>query len=268
MRLVSFDPFRSAGIPGVTYVKPELIFKEKELVKSADWVLFPEYWQVNFLVYGWGKKIFPSINSYHLGHDKVEMTRALWAVAPEHVPDTLIKANVAGVAEEILDYFQFPFIAKEVRSSMGRGVYLIENARQLEQYLSSNRVLYLQEYLPIDRDIRAVYVGKRVVCAYWRVGGGNFKNNVAQGGRIDFSPVPREVISLVERVAGTLGINHAGFDLAVVEDKLYFLEFNVLFGNQALLQSKVPLAKFIMEYITNLDQPEPPKPDLFTQKAS
>ena len=259
MRLISFDPFRSAGIPNVTYIKPEHIFKESEAIQAADWILFPEYWQVNFLVYGWKKNIFPNINAYHLGHDKVEMTRAIQAVMPEHMPYTLITANGPGVKEQILEEFGFPFVAKEIRNSMGRGVYLIENGDQLKQYLENNDVIYIQEYLPIDRDLRVVYIGNRVVSAYWRIGDNNFKNNVAQGGRIDYSPVPREVIDVVEQLASKLEINHAGFDVALVNGHPYFFEFNVMFGNQALLQAEVPIAKYIYDYILE-NTPEPPKP--------
>ncbi|MBO8138821.1 MAG: hypothetical protein H0Z40_12020 [Desulfotomaculum sp.] len=270
MRLVSFDPFRSTGIPNVTYVKPELIFKEKELIKNCDWVLFPQYWQVNLLHYAWKKRIFPSINSYHLGHDKVEITRALQALVPGHVPYTLITANTPGIEDKILEEFSFPFVAKKVRSSMGKGVYLIENIYQLKDYLDKNQVVYIQEYLPINRDLRVVYVGNRVICAYWRIGQGSFTNNVAQGSKIDFSSVPRKIIDLVEKTASSLGINHAGFDLAVVNDRVYFFEFNVLFGNQALNQAGISVNKFIYNYITNETpvEPEPPKPLLPTGKAS
>jgi len=268
MLLVSFDPFRSAGIPNVTYIKPELIFKEKEKIQKASWILFPEYWQVNLLVYAWKKRIFPSINSYHLGHDKVEMTRAFQALVPEHLPYTLICLNNPGIKDRILEEFHFPFVAKEIRNSMGRGVHLINNNVELDKYLYENDILYIQEYLPIDKDLRVVYVGNQVVCAYWRVGRGSFKNNVSQGAKIEFSPVPRKIIDLVEKTAITLGINYAGFDLAVMDEHVYFFEFNVLFGNQALIKANVPLAKFIYDYINEADAPEPPRPWLPTIKAS
>lgn len=260
MRFISFDPFRSVGIPNVTYVKPELIFKERDLVNSADWILFPEYWQVNFLVYAWKKSIFPNISTYHLGHNKIEMTRALQALYPEHVPYTLILANDHSAKERILEEFPFPFVAKEIRNSMGNGVYLINNIEELNQYIINNDILYIQEYLPIDRDLRVVYVGNRVISAYWRIGQSGFKNNVAQGGMIDYSDVPRHLIDLVEMVASSLGINHAGFDIAVVGDKAYFFEFNVMFGNQALHHANVPVSKFIYDYIIEISNPEPPKP--------
>ena len=64
MRLVTFDPFRTLGLPGVTYVKPEAWRAHAELIRAADWLLFPEYWQVNALIYGMGCRVFPSQASY------------------------------------------------------------------------------------------------------------------------------------------------------------------------------------------------------------
>lgn len=268
LKLLSFDPFRSAGIPGVTYVKPELVLAEKERVLFADWLLFPEYWQVNFLSYAWKKRIFPSLNSYHLGHDKVEMTRALQAIMPENVPHTLIAANNEDTKERILERFSYPFVAKEVRSSMGKGVFLINSAADLDRYLGDNETVYIQEYLTVDRDIRVVYVGRNAVAAYWRVGREGFKNNVAQGGKIDFSAVPRDVIDLVERACRVLGIDHAGFDIAVVDGHQYIFEFNVLFGTQALAEAGISLGSTIYDYISELSSTGPPKPELPAPKAS
>ena len=53
---ITFDPFRTLGIPNVTYIKPENMFKEIDKVKGANYILFPEYWQVNSLVYGLKKE--------------------------------------------------------------------------------------------------------------------------------------------------------------------------------------------------------------------
>lgn len=268
MRFITFDPFRATGIPNVTYIKPELIFAQKDKIQEADWILFPEYWQVNLLHYVWKKNIFPSINTYHLGHDKVEMTRALQAAVPRHMPYTLITASHTNAEEAILEQFDYPFVAKEIRNSMGRGVHLISSQGELRDYIKKNEVLYIQEYLPIDRDLRLVLIGSKVVFAYWRVGQGCFKNNVAQGGVIDFSAVPREVTDVVEDVASRLGIDHAGFDVALVGDHPYFFEFNVMFGNQALVHANVPLAKYILDYVNEKSCPQPPKPWIPTPRAS
>jgi len=39
---------------------------------------------------------------------------------------------------------------------MGRGVFLIKNEADFLTYCSTRDVLYVQEYLPIDRDLRIV----------------------------------------------------------------------------------------------------------------
>ncbi len=58
MRFITFNPLRTIGIPDLHYIKPELMFRQKEEILQADWVLFPEYWQVNSLVYGLKKNLF------------------------------------------------------------------------------------------------------------------------------------------------------------------------------------------------------------------
>jgi ribosomal protein S6--L-glutamate ligase len=256
LRLVSFDALRTLDIPRARYLKPEEWFRHKELVQSADWVLFPEYWQVNPLVYAWKKRIFPSIGSYHIGHDKVEMTRAFEAVCPGHLPTTrILPATDSGIAQ-VLDEFTFPLVAKEIRNAMGRGVHLIEDRRGLHCYAEQNPVMYIQEYLPISRDLRVVHVGGRTVCAYWREAApGRFHTNVAQGGRVCFDGVPHAPVTLVENIAAQLGIDHAGFDLAAVDDRWYLLEFNVRFGTQALNSRGVRLGPIIMEYLQRLSFP-------------
>jgi len=241
------------------------MFLEREKIKSADFLLFPEYWQINPLVYGWKKKIFPSISTYHLGHDKIEMTRLFQAIVPQHLPYTKImgynpEINGEIVKEKILSSFGFPFIAKEIRSSEGKGVYLIKNMKDLNQYLAENTVLYLQEYLPISRDLRIVLIGERVFSAYWRIGDeGNFKNNLAQGGMVSYEEIPDKAVELVEEIAGKTGINHAGFDIAIYEGKCYLLEFNVFFGNQGLVGRQKEINKLIYKYLTA--QSSPPEND-------
>jgi ribosomal protein S6--L-glutamate ligase len=262
MRLISFDTLRTLDIPGVKSLKPEEWFRAKEDVKAADWILFPEYWQVNPLVYAWKKRIFPSVSSFHLGHDKVEMTRAFESVCQAHVPLTRIMPAAEYAEQRILDEFSFPLVAKEVRNSMGRGVHLIHNRRELRQYIASNPVLYVQEYLPITRDLRVVVVGNRAVATYWRqAADGRFHNNVAQGATVSFDGVPDAAVSLVEGVANELGIDHAGFDVAEVDGWFYLFEFNVRFGTQALHSRGIRVGPLILRVLRDRTPSHPVQPD-------
>lgn len=250
MRLLSFDVLRTFDFPDVAHIKPEAWLRERERVLAADWLLYPEYWQVNALVYAWRRRIFPSVSSYHLGHDKVEMTRAFEALVPAHTPHTLILPATPAAVEQVLDAFAFPFVAKSVRSAMGEGVFRIDDREGLLRYVRDHTVLYLQELLPIHRDLRVVWVGNGVQAAYWRQAPeGTFHNNVARGGSVSFDGVPDQALALVTAVATALGIDHAGFDVAVVDGHCYLLEFNVRFGTRAMRQRGLSLAAPIRHYL-------------------
>jgi ribosomal protein S6--L-glutamate ligase len=250
MRLVSFNPFRSLDIPGVMPLKPESMFDSEEHLRAADFVLFPEYWQVNALIYGYRKKIFPSASTYHLGHNKIELTRSLRAVCPEQLPLTLILQGNEHNAERIYDEMSLPFVAKEAQSSNGQGVFLIRSRQEWESYVDRNEILYAQEYLPIGRDLRVVLVGDRVVTAYFREAPeGGFKTNVAQGGQMRFDDIPQAAIDLVLRAAKALGVDHAGFDVADCDGAYFIFEFNPFFGTHGLNAKGISLGPIIYDYL-------------------
>ncbi|MED4127409.1 MULTISPECIES: ATP-grasp domain-containing protein [Shouchella] len=251
MNLITFNPFRTIGMPGIDYVKPENMFKEQSRIEQADLCLFPENWQVNSLVYGLKKKIFPSIESIHLGYNKIEMTRAMWTVCPNHVPYTLILGSTPKTIQDVLETFPFPFVAKTTRSSMGRGVFLIQNEADFHSYATNHDVLYVQEYIESHRDLRLCLIGNKVVNSYWRESSG-FKNNVAQGGVMTFTDIPQAAITLVEDVASRLSLDHVGFDVIERNGQYYILEFNTLFGNQGFLAQGIRVEDFIFDHIKSL----------------
>lgn len=266
MRLVSYNPFRTLGLPGVTLLKPEYLFRHGPQVAQADWVLFPESWQLNVLRYAWKARVFPSPATYDLGYDKVEMTRGFQAVAPGHVPTTLILPPGEASVRRVLDELGLPVVVKEPRSSMGHGVCLVETAGALRDWSHRTDVLYAQEYLPIAADLRVVWIGERVVTAYWRRGGDGFRHNLALGGVADFEAIPDAALALVERVATALGIDHAGFDIAMLDGYPFLLELNLLFGNEALIQRGIRVEPLILDYLHRVDgrgrpDPEVPMPE-------
>lgn len=266
MRLISFNPYRTLNFAQVNYLKPELMNQHIDQLIAADGVLYPEYWQVNPLLYGLKKRIFPSPASYYIGHDKIEMTRCFELLAPAHVPYTLIQANTPSNAEQVWDAMPLPFVAKIPKSSMGNGVFLIENQADWQRYLAQSPVIYAQEYLPIDRDLRIVWVGERIIGGYWRLQAEQgFYNNVAKGGQIETGILPPEACALVEKLALGLGIDHGGFDIAMVGHHPYVFEFNRLFGNQGLagLQSKVDdaIQSYLLKHWGDHDPHNPISPD-------
>ncbi|MGD8176370.1 ATP-grasp domain-containing protein [Marinimicrobium sp. ARAG 43.8] len=256
MNLVSFDPFRTLGFPNTRVIKPEHWMRHQAELTAADWVLFPEYWQINTLVYGLGCRIFPSQSSYLIGHNKVEMSRVFEAVAPRHVPTTHILANTPENAELLWERMSPPFVAKRPKSSMGEGVWLIEDREQWCQYLTRTETLYVQEWLPIDRDIRVVVVGRRVLAAYWRLQSSySFHNNIARGGQVDEAPVPEAALALALRVAHRLQVDHAGFDIAMLGTHPVLIEFNRLFGHQGIAGGAAHLREAVLGYLSEALSP-------------
>lgn len=236
MHLVTFNPLRSLGVDAIP-LRPESFPTDPATlaaVRAADGVLFPETWQVNALHYALHKRIFPSVASYHLGASKVEMTRAFQALVPTQVPETLILPATESGARTATETLGFPMVVKQPRESMGRGVHRVEDARQLAALLPSLELLYAQELLPIDRDLRICWVGDAVLAAYWRIGGDGFHTNISRGATESFDAIPLAALELVARVARTLGVDHAGFDVAMVGDHPYLFELNTLFGNEVI----------------------------------
>jgi ribosomal protein S6--L-glutamate ligase len=249
MQLVSFNPYRSLGIPAVRYLKPDELLHHLDRIRQADWVLFPESWQVNVLIHALKARIFPSVSTYRLGYDKIEMTRAAQALEPGHVPYTLILPSTPAGIERALDEMPLPFVVKEPRNSMGRGTFLVGSGRELRTLAQGLDVLYVQEYLPLDGDIRITWVGGDIVAAYWRRGGDGFRHNVARGGRISFEAVPEAALALVGRLACSLDVDHAGFDVAMVDGHPFFLEFNLWFGTEGLNAQGIRLGPVISAYL-------------------
>lgn len=254
MKLVSFNLFRTLGLPNTSYIKPEDFQKQPHLytaqLEDADWVLFPEYWQLNALIYGLGCKIFPSEASYRIGHNKIEITRTCEVLAPKNLPRTWICPNTHDEAKRLWELMDLPFVAKLPKASQGEGVWLIENKSDWQNYLARSDSLYVQEYLPIEKDLRIVIVGNEIITAYWRhQSDRSFHTNVSRGGQVSFDEVPTVALDFALDLAKRLGINHAGFDVAMLGSHPYLLEFNRLFGNQGIPGGGKVLSDAIFRYL-------------------
>jgi ribosomal protein S6--L-glutamate ligase len=250
MKLLSFDALRTLSFPAHDHLKPEQYWRHKDRIQAADFVLFPEYWQLNALVYGLGARVFPSEASYRIGHNKIEMTRVFQTVCPANTPDTLILSKADNALNDVLEIFDYPFVAKIPKSSRGEGVFLIENSLDWVRYYNQTDTIYVQEYLPIDRDLRLVLLGEKVVGGYWRLQAEQgFYNNLAQGGTMMAGQLPIEAVRLVEDFAKQTGVDHAGFDVAMVGQHPYLIEFNRLFGTQGVNAVIGDTTGYILEYL-------------------
>ena len=205
--------------------------EEVRMIRCADKIYYPTSFYAD-LFDAMGKPTFPSYHTYKCVQDKIKQSALFQLTGLPHPRTRVFYGRRQQL--KIKRLFAYPFIAKEPRgSAMGRGVYLIENNVDLDAYTHDRHVCYIQQYLPIDRDIRVVVIGGRVAHAYWRIAGdGEFRTNVARGGRICLDPVPDDAISLALQAAKTCGWDDVGLDICCFDGDYTILEANMKYGRE------------------------------------
>ena len=221
---------------------------ELELLRKADTIYYPSsLYEDVFLALG--KKVFPA-NYYRYMGDKVKQTELFILLDIPHPRTRFYQGSQR--SEDILKDFCYPFIAKLPRgSSQGRGVFLIRTHEDLHRYLEMSDLAYIQEYLPIDRDLRIVLVGAKVVHAYWRIARpGEYRSNVSLGGRISFYDIKDEHLRFAEKVALLCKFDEVGLDICICQDKCLVLEANMVYGLKGFEKAGLNIYQLLTERIT------------------
>ena len=145
---------------------------EKKKIREAEKIYYPSVFYAD-LFDAMGKKTFPSYHTYKCVQDKIKQT-ALFHLLD--IPHPRTRAFYGKRQYKTIPaYFDFPCIGKIPRgSARGRGVFLLTNSEELDRYLALTDVAYIQDFLPIDRDIR-------VVDCRPTPGGGLLANSTGQG---------------------------------------------------------------------------------------
>jgi ribosomal protein S6--L-glutamate ligase len=216
---------------------------ELDRLREAETVYYPSrlYEDVFLAV---GKRVFPA-NHYRFMGDKIKQTELFTLLDIPH-PRTRIYYG-KDKSRRILAEFSFPFIAKIPRgSSKGRGVFLVRNLEELRDYLGQFSPAYIQEYVPLDRDLRVVLLGGKAVHAYWRIARpGEFRCNVSQGALISLEEVPAEALHFAESVARSCGFDEVGLDLCSREGTYLVLEANMVYGLKGFAEAHLDIYELL-----------------------
>jgi ribosomal protein S6--L-glutamate ligase len=145
--------------------------------------------------------------------------------------------------------FGYPFVAKTpIGSSQGEGVFLVRCPEELSQYLRTHNPAYIQEYLPIERDLRVVVIDGNLVHAYWRIHAeGDFRNNVSQGGTVSFEDIPAAALDFGVEVARRCGFDEVGLDICEHAGKYYVLEANMVYGQEGFRKKELDIHQIIAD---------------------
>jgi len=221
---------------------------EMRNVEEAGIIYYPSSLYEDFFL-SLGKKVFPR-NYYRFMGNKIRQTNLFQLLDIPH-PRTRLYYGRNPLAQILAD-FQLPFIGKtSLGSSKGKGVFLIKDGAQLENYLRTHRPAYIQEYLPVDRDLRVVVLAGKAVHAYWRIQRpGEFRNNVFQGATISFADIPPEAVEFAEDVARRCRFDEVGLDVCRYAGRYYVLEANMVYGLEGFRQAGVD----IYEVLARMDR--------------
>jgi ribosomal protein S6--L-glutamate ligase len=224
--------------------------REAELIRNAGKIYYPSTFYAD-LFDAMGKSTFPSYHTYKCVQDKIKQTALFEMLRIAH-PRTRAYYGKRQ-KNSIIEHFRFPFVAKIPRgSSMGRGVYLIQDENQLADYLQLTDVAYIQEYLPVDRDIRVIVIGDRVVHAYWRIAPlDEFRSNIAVGGTVSLNAVPAQALDLALRTARSCRWDDVGIDICRYRNEFFVLEANMKYGKEGFRQAGINYVQLMEEMIRN-----------------
>jgi ribosomal protein S6--L-glutamate ligase len=224
--------------------------RQRSLIRNAPKIYFPSSLYAE-LFQTLGKETFPGFHNHLYAQDKIRQTALFQAAGINH-PRTRVFYGKRQ-KRTILDCFKLPLIAKDPRgSALGRGVWLIRTLEDLDRYCQNQGPAYIQEYLPIDRDMRIVVVGKRVVHAYFRIAAaGEFRNNLKLGGRISLGDVPQQAIQFALHIAKVCRWDDVGLDICEYKGDFFVLEGNMKYGRQGFAEAGIDYIQLMLRLIRN-----------------
>ncbi len=113
------------------------------------------------------------------------------------------------------------FIAKPKSGSLGKGVSLITNQNELDNYYTeySLEEIIFQQYIPIQFDLRIIVLGDKVLGALQRIKGkDSITTNISQGNEGKKYTCSREIEQLALETCRSLDLEYAGVDILLDKD--------------------------------------------------
>ncbi len=210
-----------------------------------------------------GVHLFNSADSIALCDDKMLTHIALsnkGIPMPDTVPGALCYTSDAVIPDEMIknvaSKLGFPMVFKESYGSLGKGVYLVNNACELKNAMEKLKCTphMFQKYISESRgcDIRIIVIGGKYLCAMMRKSETDFRSNIELGGiGLPFTP-PDEYIEIAERSAQILGLDYCGIDILIGKNTGLVCEVNsnAFFGGMEKTTG-INVAKAYAEYIVS-----------------
>ena len=192
---------------------------------------------ISYMLEKEGIRLFNSARAIELCDDKMTTALALsnsGIPMPKTLPGLLCYDEGAPLNEQALRIVEeelgYPVIVKSSFGSMGTGVFKAENFEQLKGAASALKIQphLFQQYIAesAGRDIRVIVIGGKAVAAMERISGGDFRSNIAIGGRGLKIDMPVQVKEMAEKAAALLNLDYCGADILFGKEGFYLCEVN------------------------------------------
>lgn len=170
-------------------------------------------------------QFIPSLDTQFSNKSKENVTRFAWKYDIP-IPKTYIFYD-KNKAEKFIDQTQFPKIIKKSYGPSNYGGYFVHKVDSVQaayNLLTQKKYhpVYMQDFVPMDADVRVMLIGHKPVCAFWRrPPEGEWLTNTSQGGSMDYMDVPKELLDLAVQVSKAANAEYWACDIAVGADGKY-----------------------------------------------
>ncbi len=230
----NLPPFTSIADPGTI-----------DLLRKAVGVLLPSHvspWTYRSITQH-AKNWFPRLEGRFNFQGKTSQVHLFASMGVRH-PESLVFETplcLQAYIDEQESPWGYPIVLKGDLGGGGATVFPIYGREDIPKHLRNlpkDKPLLIQKWVEHGgKDLRVVIYGEHAL-SYFRVGGGQFYNNVCRGGRIDhggWSELQQKGVSAVRTFCRSAGIDIAGLDLMFPDEgEPVFIEVNFHFGRKGL----------------------------------
>jgi len=163
-------------------------------------------------------RFIPSLDTQFSNKSKENVTRFAWKYDLP-IPKTYIYYKHDN-ADKFLKKCEYPKIIKKSYGPSNYGGYFVH---KVDDYKEARELLddkkyhpqYMQDFVPMEADIRVMLIGHKPVCAFWRrPTDGGWLTNTSQGGSMDYMDVPKSVLDLAVKVSKAAKAEYWACDVA------------------------------------------------------
>ncbi len=170
-------------------------------------------------------RFIPSLDTQFSNKSKENVTRFAWKYDIP-IPKTYIFYD-AKKGRKFLDTTTYPKIVKRSYGPSNYGGYFVhkvDSAEEAHHLFDTKKYhpIYMQDFVPMEADVRVMLVGHKPMCAFWRrPPEGEWLTNTSQGGSMDYQDIPKELLDLAVKVSKAAKAEYWAVDVAVGKDGKY-----------------------------------------------